>query len=129
MTQTTSASTARRCVFALVGGGTQPLAPALLVARRDPGPGREMFGGGEAAHLDADLGQDGGRCRAPDARDLHEAAELPFVGREQLVDLPTRLLDLGLQEVDEVELLTQQEAMGGIHTSVQRLAQRWQLGS
>jgi hypothetical protein len=42
--------------FAQAIGAT--LARTLVVARTDAGPGDEMAGGGEAAHLEPDLGED-----------------------------------------------------------------------
>jgi hypothetical protein len=43
------------------------LASALLIAWAQPRPGGEVFGRGETAHVDADLGEDGGGGRLLDA--------------------------------------------------------------
>ncbi len=46
--------------IALGGRSMQAFAATLLVARSDPRPGSQVLGRGEAAHIGADLGQDGG---------------------------------------------------------------------
>lgn len=45
-----------------------------------------MRGGGEAGHVDADLGQDGDRYPRPDTRDDREAGAGVIEGADQLLD-------------------------------------------
>jgi hypothetical protein len=69
------------------------LAGALEAARR--GPGRQAPGGGERAHVDADLGEDGGRRHPFHARDLHQQ---PVLSTERL----EVVLDPGVERLEVV---------------------------
>src|SRR5215213_320269 len=52
-----------------------PLAGALVVARAEAGPGEQVAGGGEAAHVGADLGDDGPGGGVADAGDGAQQAD------------------------------------------------------
>src|SRR3954452_7565400 len=54
---------------ALAQPGGASLAGALVVARAEPGPGDQVAGGREAAHVDADLGDDDLRGQVTKAGD------------------------------------------------------------
>ena len=64
---------------ALVGVRFEAFAATLLVAGGDPSPGSQVLGRGEAAHVRADLGQDGRGGVTLDAWDLDQACQLLLI--------------------------------------------------
>src|SRR6516225_3774629 len=55
--------------------GRFPLAGTLVLSGTQPGPGDQVSGGRKAAHVAADLGEDGGRRKATDAGDRRQAID------------------------------------------------------
>src|SRR2546427_4930282 len=53
--------------------GRAPLAGAFVLPGREPGPRPEVTGGGKAAHVDAQFGDQDGGGAGPDTADGHEA--------------------------------------------------------
>jgi hypothetical protein len=81
---------------ALARCGSLRLARALIVARGDPSPGRQAPGGGEHAHIGADLGDDGGCCHPIHAGNLHQQPVLSVERLELELDAGVeRLGNLG----------------------------------
>jgi hypothetical protein len=103
------------------------LARALVVARTDTCPCGEVGGTHEHAHIDADLGDDGGRDQPVDTRDLHQQGKLGVI-RQQLLSKPGVLLvEVGFARLDAIELLGHQEAVMLFHASLERRLQLGQL--
>jgi len=92
-----------------IGALVAPLTPQIEQLTSLPGV--------EATAARADLREDGHRCRGADAWDLHEQGKQLLIGSESLLDVDRERVDLALQEIDDVEQLTQQEAMGGLHAT------------
>jgi len=81
----------------------ETLAATLLIAGSDPCPGGEVAIGGEAAHIDANLTQNGGGNGTANAWDMQQDAQLVLVGQQVLLNLPLELDDLLLQRGQEAE--------------------------
>src|SRR3954465_14295488 len=96
---------------ALAQPGGAALAGALVVAGTEPGPGDQVAGGREAAHVDADLGDDDLRGQVTDAGDRAQQPDRLTKRVEIAVHL---LVDLGngdLQGIDLTQVQAQQEAV------------------
>lgn len=70
-----------------------------------------MLGGRKAAHVDADLGDDGLGAAAGDAGDGVEVGDGGLKRAHPFLDLGVHGLDLGLQELHLVELAAEHEAL------------------
>src|SRR3954466_7701776 len=95
--------------FAQAGGAA--LAGALVVAGAEPSPGDQVAGGREAAHVDADLGDDDLRGQVTEAGDRAQQPDRLTKRVEIAVHL---LVDLGngdLQGIDLTQVQAQQEAV------------------
>jgi hypothetical protein len=99
------------------------LAGALIVARTQAGPGQQMARGGEARHVNADLGHD--HMGAHLAQSRHGAQ--PFGGASKRFEPKTHLLlDRGdglIQRIDMTQVKLEHEAVMGANVAAQRLAQ------
>jgi len=89
----------------------QALPATLVIAGTDLRPGGEVVGGGEAAHVGGDLGDEMLGGRAADAGNLIEPIEELIVGFEALLDLRGERGDLLVVEVDLSEQAGKQEAL------------------
>ncbi len=78
----------------------EALAAALLVAGAHPRPRRQVSPAREAAHVHADLGDDGRRGDRPDAGDCLEQRDRLIIRREGALDLDVHVGDRPLQVVD-----------------------------
>src|SRR3954462_9763145 len=110
------------------------LAGALVLPRAHAGPGEQMAGGRETAHVGADLGENCGRRHGADPRDrigvLDQGAKRRFAGTALLVDAADPLFDLQIDLADgriqpvplaQVEL--EQEAVMICKPSMQRIVE------
>src|SRR5215210_271329 len=115
---------ARRRPGALHEGGLQPgravaqaggaaLARALVATRAQARPGQQVPGGGEAAHVGADLGHDHLGTERADAGDGDQQPDRGAKGLEVRFHLSVDLGDRGLQGVDLAQVEPQQEAVVG----------------
>src|SRR3954462_5909952 len=96
---------------ALAQPGGAALAGALVVAGTEPGPGDQVAGGREAAHVDADLGDDDLRGQVTDAGDGAQQPDRLTERVEIAVHLLVDLGDGGLQGIDLTQVQAQQEAV------------------
>src|SRR5712672_1164373 len=86
--------------FAHPGGA--PLAGALVVLRAQAGPGDQVSGGWEAAHVAADFGEDDASTQRVDAGNGGQELDRGAKGLDQSIDLRIDLVD---RRVDRVDLL------------------------
>ena len=114
---------------ALGDGFAHAFAPTLLIARTQPRPGGEVFGRREAAHVDAELGDDGGGGRLLDARNGLQQTHRLLIGLEVRLDLRLCLGDRGVKEVDMGEDGAQHKAMLGLEVALQRAFEFRDLGT
>ena len=102
-------------------------AGGLVVAGALPGPGRELFGGREDAHVDADLGDDafgGAPLHAGDrAQQLNGFLERGDLLRDHL----GQRADLLIEEVDVRQDRSDPQRVDPVKAALQRLPERWDL--
>src|SRR5215203_1840544 len=98
-----------RGTFAQAGGAA--LAGAFVVARAATGPGEQMAGGGEAAHVEPDFREDDLPAQVTDAGDRAQLADGVAERAEVALHLGVDLGDGGVQSVDLPEVQAQQEAV------------------
>jgi hypothetical protein len=87
------------------------LAGALVVARTDASPGDEVAVGREAAHVDADLGDDHLAGEGLDARDRAQLFDGGAKGLDIGLYLLVDLSDGGIEGIDLLEMQAEQKAM------------------
>ena len=98
------------------------LAGTLVLARAQPGPGDQMPGGREAAHVAADLGEDRRRREDTDAGDRAQQQDQLAKGHlsvlrrrvhalDPSIDLPIDVLDRRIRCIPLCEMQLQQEAV------------------
>ncbi len=98
--------------IALAQTSGSTLAGALVVARTQGGPGDEVAGGREAAHVSADFGEDDPSAEITDPGDRCQEADRLAKGFDNVFDLPVDLGDGGIEEnsadawVDLIESVT-----------------------
>ena len=90
---------------------TPAFACALVIPWAHAGPACQVSGGGEAAHVGADLGEEHFGGALPYARDRCQSLQLRRPRAEPLGDLHAHCHDGGVQEVDVGQLLGQQEPL------------------
>lgn len=91
-----------------------------LRARAQPGPAREVVGGGETVHVDPHLRDDDPISRLADARNrLQELGGFSKRGH-QLVHLPVETCFHGLELIDVVEVHAGQEGVVLVATANER---------
>src|SRR5271156_6221318 len=89
-------------------GGT-PLAGTLVVLRAQAGPGDQVSGGREAAHVAADFGQDDASTQLVDAGNGGQELDRGSKGLDLSVDLLIDLTDRRVGCVDLLQMDAQQE--------------------
>ncbi len=82
----------------------------------------------EPTHVCADLGQDSGCGDSSDARNRLQQLERLVERRQAALDLHLHLSNGLLQEIDVRQELADQYQVMRLDSSVERLAQLWQLG-
>jgi hypothetical protein len=109
--------------IAFVGAAGMPLARAFGVAGAESRPTSQVVGGGEAAHIGADFGDERPGGDFLDARHLTEPVDDLLVRLPALADLEFPFAELLFQPVQLVQQLAEQvpEVIGGAAT--ERFAQ------
>src|SRR6516225_11391291 len=107
---------------------TQALATTFVVARTHPGPGGEMLGAGETAHIGADLRDENLGRPLTDPRNRIEEGDGFLVRRQSLVNFCTKARDRLVQVLQRAQVLGQQEAMVRCHASCQGFLELVTLG-
>ncbi len=119
-------------------GGVEPAAafagtPGALLARGAvvagalPAPGGQVAGGGEDAHVGADLGEDVLRAAPPDAGDRAQELNRGPERGEALLDRVGEPVDLLVEEVEVGEDRSDQQRVQLIEAALERFLQRRQL--
>src|SRR5208283_4690679 len=107
-------------------------AGAFVEPRTHAGPGKQMVGRGEGAHIDADLGDHGLHDVVADAGNFLQALGVVAKGSEGSLQPRVELRDRGFDLLDRLQMLTDQEAMMVAQASFQRdgelLARAGELG-
>ena len=99
-----------------VAGPAAPvLAPGLVVSRAEPGPRRQVPGGGELCHVDADLGHDDLGNPPAHPRDLFQASQGPFKRACPFPDLIADPCDRRVQLLDPLQVLPEQPDPPGVN--------------
>src|SRR5208283_1036718 len=86
-------------------------AGAFVEPRTHAGPGKQMVGRGEGAHIDADLGDHGLHDVVADAGNFLQAPGVVAKGSEGSLQPRVELRDRGFDLLDRLQMLTDQEAM------------------
>ena len=86
-----------------------------------------MLGGGERAHVDADLGDQHLGGALLDAGDRHQQVTLAGERGDPLLDLGRQPVDRLVEEVDVREDLADDQRVLGVEAALERLAQRGDL--
>ena len=108
----------------LAGRGRLALARALVVARAQTCPGCEVRSGGKHGHVNARLGEDrlrGACCQPGDGLDERRGLGQRHHG---LVDACIERGDVGVERVDQGQVLLQEEGVMGSEVTHQGLAER-----
>ena len=100
-------SMVRRWTLPLRARPTLLLAGALMIAGARAGPGGQMVDAEEHAHVDADLGDEGGGDHPVDARDLHQQSVLNAVRCELCFDAVVEGGDILLGRLEPAQLCRQ----------------------
>jgi len=96
---------------------------ALIVFRAQAGPGDEVAGGREAAHVAADLGKDDARAQFVDAGNGGQELNGGAKGLDLSVDLLIDGADRRVDGVDLLQMQAQQEAVMPRDAAAQRFAE------
>src|SRR5437899_1626037 len=96
---------------------------ALVVARTHARPGQQMSRSSEAAHVGANLGDNGVGAELADAGVGAHDVDGGTKGREIGLDLVIHRPERGIEAIDLLQMELQQEAMMTRHPSAQRLRQ------
>src|SRR5262249_14498691 len=94
--------------------GRAALSGTLVGARAQPRPGDEVGGGGEASHVDADLGDEDMGDGVTDARHRHQEAGLLPDRRQGFSHGGLELCEGRLAWIDEVQVQREQGAVMGV---------------
>jgi hypothetical protein len=122
------------CLSSFDQGGAQPgaslprppraaFAGALIVARTQPGPGREAARSGEAAQIRADLGEQDLSRPPANARNRLQLLQRWLNRAQALSNRSAHPLQTGIEEIDVGELLRDQEALMRAEMAGERLLQ------
>src|ERR1700694_1087891 len=95
----------------------------LVVARTQAGPGQQMSHSGEAAHVEADLGDDHFRAERAYAGDGPDEVDGGAKGGEAVLHLPVNRPDGCIETIDLAEMELQQKTMMGRQPPAQSLPQ------
>ena len=94
----------------LAHAGGAAFARALIVFRAQAGPGDEVAGGREAAHVAADLGKDDTSAQFVDPGDRGQKLDGRAKGLDVSVNLPIEGVDRRVYGVDLVQMQAQHDA-------------------
>src|SRR5215471_18300614 len=100
--------------------GRAPLARTLVVPRAQAGPGDQVSGGRETAHVAADLGEDDASAQFVDAGNGGQELDGGAKGLEIGVDLLIDPIDRRVDGIDLLHMQLQQEAVMPRHATAAR---------
>jgi hypothetical protein len=113
--------------FAVAGLAGAALAGGLAMSRAHPGPGRQVPGAGEAAHVRAGLGDDDLSDGLPHSRDRRQVLKVAGKRAHLLLDPRRQFCDRRGELVDALQTQPAQKRVVVTEVAGQRLHQLWDL--